>query len=301
MKPGSILSFPDRGPYGDGKYRGNCSGYVVKSLLEHYGPRLFVDPCEGSKTSRDVCAKHFPGIEYFGFDLSSGFNLVRDRLLERLPRRCDYLFFHPCYGRMVLYSGNVWGTPQPDDLSRCSTATEFLDKMQMCLINIFDAVRAGGHFSVLIGDVRRKGGEYWSIQSDIIKVAPGRLEGILIKEQHNTQSSRELFSDSFFPITHEYILNFTKDRTIIGILDYGVRNSQHLSALSNGTWKAVINFALQNLGGEAALSDIYSEVEREASAKTKANPHFKDKVRQVLQRHFRSVQRGVWALPAANC
>ena len=29
----SIMSFPDRGPWGDSKWRGNASGYVYKSLL----------------------------------------------------------------------------------------------------------------------------------------------------------------------------------------------------------------------------------------------------------------------------
>ena len=29
----SVLSFKDRGPWGDNKYRGNCSGYVQASSL----------------------------------------------------------------------------------------------------------------------------------------------------------------------------------------------------------------------------------------------------------------------------
>jgi hypothetical protein len=30
---GSILSFPDRGPWGNSQYRGNCSGHVYKRIL----------------------------------------------------------------------------------------------------------------------------------------------------------------------------------------------------------------------------------------------------------------------------
>jgi hypothetical protein len=28
----SVVSYPDRGPWGDSRYRGNCSGYLVKDL-----------------------------------------------------------------------------------------------------------------------------------------------------------------------------------------------------------------------------------------------------------------------------
>jgi len=27
----SILSYPVRGPYGDARYRGNCTGYIIKA------------------------------------------------------------------------------------------------------------------------------------------------------------------------------------------------------------------------------------------------------------------------------
>jgi len=35
----SVVSYPDRGPYGKSDYRGNCSGYLIKELLEHYKPK----------------------------------------------------------------------------------------------------------------------------------------------------------------------------------------------------------------------------------------------------------------------
>lgn len=139
----SVISFPDRGPYGKASYRGNTSGWAVKALLEHYRPSLFVDPAEGSGTSGDIAREL--GIEYVGLDLHSGFNLVRDSLLKRVKRPCDYVFYHPAYFSMVLYSGNVWGSePHQDDLSRCKTPEEFLEKLQVTLCNIYDAVRRAG-------------------------------------------------------------------------------------------------------------------------------------------------------------
>lgn len=33
---GTILSFPDRGPWGSSKYRGNFSGWIPASILVRY-------------------------------------------------------------------------------------------------------------------------------------------------------------------------------------------------------------------------------------------------------------------------
>ena len=32
----TVLSFPDRGPWGSNKYRGNCSGYIQAFLIWKY-------------------------------------------------------------------------------------------------------------------------------------------------------------------------------------------------------------------------------------------------------------------------
>ena len=43
----SILSYKDRGPYGNANYRGNCSGYVIKDLIEQLykdkKPKKFIE------------------------------------------------------------------------------------------------------------------------------------------------------------------------------------------------------------------------------------------------------------------
>ena len=46
----SVMSFPERGNYGNSNWRGNTSGYVIKELIQHFNPKLFVDACEGSGT-----------------------------------------------------------------------------------------------------------------------------------------------------------------------------------------------------------------------------------------------------------
>ena len=69
----------------------------------------------GSGTSMDVAREM--GIQAFGLDLHSGFNVLRESILSAIGQPADLVVSHPPYGGMILYSGNVWGSPHPDDLS----------------------------------------------------------------------------------------------------------------------------------------------------------------------------------------
>ena len=203
----SIISFPNRGPWGQSAYRGNCSGFVQKSLIDFFKPTYFVDPAEGGGTSRDVCRQM--GIKYTGLDLKSGFNLLKDKLKDRLEGSPDFIFFHPPYGEMIRYSGQVWGTPHPDDLSNCGNSDVFLSKLELALMNIYDPLKQGGHYAVLIGDMR-KNGEYISWQADIIGLGLGKLKNVLIKAQNNCLSNNTSYAGSFIPIQHEYLFDLSK-------------------------------------------------------------------------------------------
>ena len=52
----SLRSFPipDRGPWGSARYRGNCSGYLIRDLLQEYEPASFLEIFAGGGTGRDV-------------------------------------------------------------------------------------------------------------------------------------------------------------------------------------------------------------------------------------------------------
>jgi hypothetical protein len=39
----TAASFPDRGPWGDPGYRGNCSGYIYRQIFEFLHPHVFID------------------------------------------------------------------------------------------------------------------------------------------------------------------------------------------------------------------------------------------------------------------
>ena len=168
--------------------------------------------------------------------------------------------------------------------------------MTVALRNIYDSLSTNGHYSILIGDIRRKGA-YLSIQSDLLQLAPGKLDGIVIKAQHNCQSNRKNYSNSrFIPISHEFLLNFRNDRLVFGMIETSLEVSGKLEMLSRANWSAVIRTALTKLGGAASLQQIYQIIEEESPQTVKPRKDWQARVRCELQRHFQSVERGVWAI-----
>ena len=295
----SMLSFPNRGPYGNPAYPGNTSGEVILRLIRHYMPKLYCDPTEGGGTSADCVAelrREGVKIDYVGLDLHSGFDLLSDPLLARLPRHADFVFFHPPYHSMITFSSHVWGdSPHPSDLSRCASYEEYLAKMFIAMRNIHEAVRRGGRYCVQIGDMRRAG-VYYAIQADLLKLAPGKLDSIIIKEQHNCTSSRRRYPGRIVSIAHEYLLIFERIGMVVSMLDCALQTSQNLKTLANLTWQAVVESALRSLGGEARVEEIYRAIE--GNPKTERRPNWQARVRATLQEgsQFQNLAHGVWSL-----
>ncbi len=297
--PSSILSFPDRGKWGDARWRGNCSGHVYRVLFELLKPAYFCDPMVGSGTSVEVAREM--GIECVGLDLHSGFNALRMSILEAIGRPADLVLAHPPYAGMVLYSGEVWGKPHRDDLSRCGTIEEFNEKLHMVLLNEREATRNGGYYGVIIGDWRNNG-QYHCFSAEMIARMPrSELASVIVKAQHNTTSASKAYGRMRLPrITHEYVVLWMKPAvgrsTILALAEMATQHQMRLRA----TWRAVVRNVLVSLGGKAPLEDIYAEVSREAPARVRANANWQPKVRQTLQlnREFARAGRGVWALAA---
>jgi hypothetical protein len=178
----SVISYPDRGHWGNSKWRGNCSGHVYKDLFLQLKPQSFVDPMVGSGTSVEVAREM--GIKAWGLDLHQGFNAVSDSILLTVGEQVDLCVSHPPYGAMVIYSGAVWGKePHPADLSRCSSNQEFHEKMQLVLLNQRDATKPQGFYGTIIGDYR-KNGVYTSYQAEMIARMPSdELAAVIIKQQ----------------------------------------------------------------------------------------------------------------------
>ena len=213
MDSGSLLSFPERGPWGNARYRGNCSGHVYRALFERLRPQVFTDPTVGSGTSVEVAREM--GIEAYGLDLHSGFNILKQRILDVVGQPSDLVMSHPPYHNLIVYSGQVWGTePHPDDLSRCATEEEFMDKLIVAMKNQRHATKPGGYYGTLIGDIR-KDGQYFSLQAELITRCPKReLRAILIKQQFNTTSDRKAYPLPLPRIMHEYLILWQKPHPV---------------------------------------------------------------------------------------
>jgi hypothetical protein len=119
---------------------------------------MFTDPMVGSGTSVEVAREM--NIEARGLDLHSGFNILKQSILEVVGKPSDLVLSHPPYNNIAAYSGNVWGRARhADDLSRCGTEDEFVEKLTIAVNNQRHATRRGGYYGAIIGDVQ-KGGAY---------------------------------------------------------------------------------------------------------------------------------------------
>ena len=177
----SFMAFPERGNGGDSRWRGNCSPEVVRSVLRYvldckhyYGKQTqdftLLDPMSGSGTSQ--AAAQSLGVRSVLYDLNpapacgrGGWNALRDDVNDS----ADMIFLHPPYHNLIPYSGNMWGKPHEDDLSRCSSYPEFMDKLNYIIEKLFVALRRDGRLAVLVGDIRSKG-QFYSMQHDLMRV-----------------------------------------------------------------------------------------------------------------------------------
>ena len=292
----SVMSFPERGNYGDSKGRGNTSGYIIKELIQHFNPRLFVDACEGSGTSKDVCKEM--GIEYVGLDLYKGQDFTKDYILTQLPRPADICFTHPPYHDMIAYSGSVYGKEiLTGDTSHCRNVEEFISKSQVMLMNQREATKEGGIYCTLIGDQRGGSlgkGNFRSYQADFISMMPKEeLLSVAIKLQHNCMSDTRVYNGSFIPIMHEYLLIWKKKAKSLFAISFDI--ASELQSRVATTWRNAIRIVMMKLQ-KADLNTIYNEIEKVAASLIANNPNYKAKIRQTLQKHYNNVERGVWSL-----
>lgn len=287
---GSVVSYPDRGKWGNSRWRGNCSGHIIKDALGSYfnwnkQDAMFVDPSEGSGTSGDVAREL--GVNYTGLDLHSGFNLLRDDLLESVGRPADMVFWHPPYHSMIEYSKNVWGNGEahPDDLSNCQSIAEFIEKSQFAMMNIHDALAEDGRatYCVLIGNMR-KAGQFYDLTGMLQRVAPGKLRDVIIKQQHNCVSDNRRYGGAGFArIAHETLLVFERDKRILCAIDFAFQVEQRLANAQRMTWRTALR-RVTKPGEKVHLSDLYARLSGYAR-RIGTNKNFEAKIRQVVRRY----------------
>lgn len=300
----SIVSYQDRGSYGRNTYRGNCSGKLIKDIINQYKLRGLSDFMVGSGTTEDVVRE--AGIRGTFADLNRGF----DMMTMDVPERAENIFWHPPYHDMVVYSNSQYkaadveratglsaDTILADDLSRCASWEEFVKKMNHCMLKQFAALEKGGRMFTLVGDMKRRG-KLFSMILDLVK--PGTVENIIIKAQHNCWSERQSYSGTFVPIVHEYLLVTRKDTGLIVPVSYGMNAEYDMRRFASQSWRDLVFSIIQENGGQMSLQELYDAVKD--SAKARANQHWQEKVRQTVQniKLFVRTERGCYALaPAA--
>lgn len=288
----SIISYPERGKWGDSSYRGNCSGHVIKDLIQHFypnsKPKKFVEVFSGGGTGLDV-AKDLGITNSVHLDLNTGWNALKDEI----PYGSDFVFSHPPYWDIIRYETQR-GNYDPDDLSNVMSYEEFIQKLDKVNAKIYQSLLNGGRHAFLVGDVRKKG-RYYSIIKDMTWF--GDLESHIIKTQHNTESGNKRYANNnFIPIVHEHLLVFKKNEVWAVQLKRTFTQTFDLRQFKNITWRDLVQGAIEWLGGQARLQEIYNVLE--GSYKAEGNRHWKEKIRQTLQLHenFIAVDRGVWKI-----
>ena len=180
---------------------------------------------------------------------------------------------------MIAYSGNMWGNPHPDDLSRCSSYKEFIDKLNFVLKKLYMSLRKDGRLAVLVGDMRLKG-QFYSMQTDMMKL--GEYESFIVKGQFNCASDNRTYAKPFIPIVTEYLMLFHKkdvlmipfSKTLSGRFDVSQKDDVSL------TWHHLIRLTMESVGGEAELSTLYSMLEKHPKAQK--NEHYKERIRATI-------------------
>lgn len=294
----SIVSYSERGEGGRNNYRGNCSPKMIEDIIDQYHIQNLNDYMVGSGTTEDVCIRR--GVENHCYDLNRGF----DMMTMDIPERPENIFWHPPYDDIIVYSDKMYKAndviqkygfdPRINDLSRCNGWEDFVKKMNYCMNKQFASLQKGGRMFVLMGDIKKKG-KLYSMLCNIAK--PGTLEQIIVKVQHNATSYNRSYNGRFIPIVHEYLMVVRKDSSLIypiGLTEY--HNFDMRDSIQT-TWRDVLASIMEDCG-EMTLADIYKKME--GHRKCSNNPHWKEKIRQTLQKYddFSSSRRGIWYIAA---
>ena len=290
----SFLAFPERGEGGDNKWRGNCSPEVVSAVLNYvldskryYGKDVskftLLDPMSGSGTSKAVADRY--GVKSVLYDLNpapaagiGNWNALKNDVEDS----ADLIFFHPPYHDIIRYSGNMWGKPHPDDLSRCENYNDFLEKLNFCIRKFYMALRKDGRLAVLVGDIRSKG-KFYSIQHDMMRM--GEFESFLVKGQFNCVSDTRRYEKPFIPIVTEYMLLLHKKDVFMVPFHFAKEAvfSVAETDLTALTWHHLIRMTLEAAGGRMSLVELYAKLQNHPKAKK--NEHFKERIRATIYEH----------------
>ena len=198
----SLYHRADPGPWGDRRYPGNCSGYLIRDLLRYFRPATVYDPMTGSGTCRDVCRDL--GVYCWSGDVRDGFDACESRFADAF----GFCWVHPPYWRQKLY------TVDPRDLSGEPTLDGFLLRYEQLIGACARAVVPGGRVAVLMGDYtdREAGFVPLTYHTKRLAFAAGLSQDgtDIIRFSHGASSGRKVYRSSFIPGLHDVCMVFRR-------------------------------------------------------------------------------------------
>lgn len=202
----SLYHNPERGPYGDRRYPGNCSGNLIRDLLRYFQPTSVYDPLTGSGTCRDVCREL--SIDCWSSDLHQGFDACAPTPFEG---RFDFCWLHPPYWRQKLY------TADPRDLSRTPDLDTFLERYDQLIASCAAALAPGGRLAILMGDYSDREAGFVPLVYHTKRLAfrNGLRQHCtdIVRFSHGASSSKKVYRSAFIPGLHDVLVVFEKGRT----------------------------------------------------------------------------------------
>lgn len=205
----SLYHKVQRGPYGDARYPGNCSGELIKDLLRYFQPHRVFDTMTGSGTCADVCTEL--GIDCHSTDLretqTAGADICDPQSIQNLEE-FDFVWIHPPYWRMKVYSDD------PRDLSQSKTLTQFLERYTRALRNCVQVLTPGGHIAILMGDYSDREEGFVSLTHETKRICfeLGLRQACtdIIRFSHGASSAVKTYQSSFIPGLHDMCMIFRK-------------------------------------------------------------------------------------------
>ena len=286
----TVLSFPDRGPWEQSSYRGNCSGYIPAFFANLYKAENVAEIFAGSGTTSDVCKDL--GISYTGIDLNP--NPVRNDIVsmdildenKNLPDgfyNADMLFLHPPYPGInkVRYSNAMWKDTEGNLAARDIQNMPFEEGMKAvnkAILRGYCALPKGAFEVILVGEIRANG-EYHSMFRSL--ALPGEFYQTYIKMQHNTVSGRCSYGSSMRSLTGQEMIAVIRKPSgyeIAYVIPRTVKSD--IRDCQMPTWKDIVISVMRELGN-ANLESIYKAID--GHKKTLNSNTWTAKVRQTLQ------------------
>ncbi|MGL6075198.1 MAG: hypothetical protein ACRC8S_13645 [Fimbriiglobus sp.] len=201
----SLYHHEEAGPYGDRRYPGNCSGELIKDVLNFFRPGLMCDPMSGSGTCADVCREL--DIPCLSYDIHDGFDAC-DPQGFAAENSFDFIWAHPAYWRMKLYADD------PRDLSRAATLEDFLRRYGQFIRNAKQALKPRGRLAILMGDYSDKEAGFvpLTFHTKRLAFACGLTQCCtdIIRFSHGASSSHKVYRSSFIPGLHDTLTIFQK-------------------------------------------------------------------------------------------